>query len=177
MIESLTLISYLLNGQMTFVTSICRTLSHDKFFRSVNAPMMILRNLPSYIIIILKEKFKMLKKQSYRPVVAIDLTIQKKTQRCRLLHIGRPHDEHLEAFCKGISSCYAGNNLIQSSSHRHCYQYLIGAKLRLSDLPNDNSRGRIGVCRLTSRIYVLQMTKNKFNYLYMEHRTQPISII
>jgi len=32
----------------------------------------------------------------------------KQTQRRRSLHIGKTHDQHLEACCRGISSCYAG---------------------------------------------------------------------
>ena len=43
-----------------------------------------------------------------------------------------------------------GDNPKQPSSHRHCYQYLNGAKLRLSDPPNDDSRGRAAGCSLMS---------------------------
>jgi len=35
-----------------------------------------------------------------------------------------------------------GTIINSQSSHRHCYQYLNGAKLRLSDLHNDDSRCR-----------------------------------
>ena len=52
---------------------------------------------------------------------------------------GRTHDQNLETCCRGISSCQAGDNPKQQSSHRHCYQYLNGANLGLSDLPNDDS--------------------------------------
>ena len=76
--------------------------------------------------------------------------MQKQTQRRRSLHFGRTHDQNLEACCTGISSCYAGDNPKQPSSHRHCYQYLNGAKQRLSDLANDDSRGRAAGCSLMS---------------------------
>jgi len=69
------------------------------------------------------------------------------TQRRRSLHIGKTHDQHLEACCRGISSCWAGDNAQLPSSHLHCYQYLNGAKLRLSDLHNDDSRCRTTGCR------------------------------
>ena len=74
----------------------------------------------------------------------------KQTQRRRSLHFSKTHDQNLEACCRGISSCYAGDNRKQPSSHRHCYQYLNGAKPRLSDPPNDDSRGRTVGCSLTS---------------------------
>ena len=70
--------------------------------------------------------------------------MQKQTPRHRALHFGRTHDQNLEACCRDISSCYSGDNPKQPSSHQHCYQDLNGAKLRPSDLPNDDSRGRTG---------------------------------
>jgi len=76
--------------------------------------------------------------------------MQKQTQRRRSLHIGKTHDKHLEACCRGISSCLAGDNPKLPSSHRHCYEYLNGAKLRLSDLHNDDSRYWTARCSLTS---------------------------
>jgi len=68
------------------------------------------------------------------------------------LHIGRTHDQHLEACCRGISACQAGDNPKLSSSHWHCCQYLNSAKvkLRLTDLHNDDSRCRTAGCSLTS---------------------------
>ena len=74
--------------------------------------------------------------------------MQKQTQKRRSLHIGRTHGQHLEACCRGIFSCRAGDNSKQPSRHWHCYRYLDGAKLRLSDLPNDDSRGRTAACSL-----------------------------
>jgi len=74
----------------------------------------------------------------------------KQTQRRRSLHIVQMHDQHLEAWCRGISSCQAGDNPKIPSSHPHCYQYLHGAKLCLSDLHNDDSRCRTAGCSLTS---------------------------
>jgi len=62
----------------------------------------------------------------------------------------KTHDQHLEACCRGISSCWAGDNLKHPSSHRHCYQYLNGAKLCLSDLNNDDSRYSTSGCSLMS---------------------------
>jgi len=72
------------------------------------------------------------------------------TQRRRSLHIGKTYDQHLEACCRGISYCYAVDNPKLTSSHWHCYQYLNGAKLRLSYLLNDDSRCRTARCSLTS---------------------------
>jgi len=57
------------------------------------------------------------------------------TQRRRSLRIGKTLDQHFVAGCRGISSCY---------------QYLNDAKLRLSDLHNDDSRCRTVGCSLTS---------------------------
>jgi len=74
----------------------------------------------------------------------------KQTQRHRSLHIGKTQDQHLEACCRGISSCWAGENPKLPSSHRHCCQYLNGAKLCLSDLHNDDSRFRSAGCSLTA---------------------------
>ena len=74
------------------------------------------------------------------------LKMQKQTHRRRWLHIGRTHDQHLEACYRGISFCKAGDNPKQPSSRRLCYQHLNGAKLCLSDLSNDDSRGRIAGC-------------------------------
>ena len=62
--------------------------------------------------------------------------MQKQTQRP--LHFGRTHDQNLEAFCRGISLCWAGDNPKQPSSHRHCYQYQNGSKQRFSNLLNDS---------------------------------------
>jgi len=61
------------------------------------------------------------------------------TPRRWSLHIGKTYDQltidqHLEACCRGISSCYAGYNPKIPWTHWHCYQYLNGAKLRLSVL-------------------------------------------
>jgi len=45
--------------------------------------------------------------------------------------------------CRGMSSFpAAGDNPKLPPSHRHCYQYLNGGQLRLSDLHNDDSRCR-----------------------------------
>ena len=78
------------------------------------------------------------------------LKMLKQTQGHKSLHFGRAHDYNLEACCRGISSCKAGDNPKQPSSHRHCYQNLNGAKLRFSDLPNDDSSGRDAGCSLMS---------------------------
>jgi len=43
----------------------------------------------------------------------------KQTQRRRSLHIGKTHDQHIEACCRGISFCLAGDSLetpIESSA-------------------------------------------------------------
>jgi len=54
------------------------------------------------------------------------------TQRHR--YIDKTHDQHLEACCRGISSCSEEMPPKLPSSHRHCYQCLNclnGVKLRL----------------------------------------------
>jgi len=71
----------------------------------------------------------------------------KQTQRRRSLHIGNRHDQPLEACCRGMLQ---RDNPKLPSSHRHCYQYLNGAKLRLSDLHNDDSRCKTAKCSLMS---------------------------
>ena len=75
--------------------------------------------------------------------------MKKQTKRHRSLHFGRRHDLNLEICCRGIFFCKAGDNPKQPSSHRHCYRHLNGAKLRLSDLSNDDSRGTTAGCSLT----------------------------
>jgi len=55
--------------------------------------------------------------------------MQKPIQRRRSLHVGKTHDQHLEACCR-FFFCKTGNNPKLPSSHRHYYQYLNGAKLR-----------------------------------------------
>jgi len=94
------------------------------------------------------------------------------TQRHRSLQIGKTHDQHLEACCRGISSCWSGDNPKLPSSHQHCYQYLNGAKVRLFDLHSDDSWCRTQSCKhefiqTGERWFICQTIKLPSNQVYI----------
>jgi len=106
--------------------------------------------LPAHVKHFISSKFKTDNNNNNNEKFILRRKMQKQTQMTRSLHIGKTHDQHLEACCRGISSCKAGDNPKLPLSHLHCYQYLNGAKLLLSNLHNDDSRCMTGWCSLTS---------------------------